>query len=170
MRLKKPIVCLFTLMIALLLTRVAAYANSSWVWVSETRPYDLFPLVVGGTVLTETLAINGIPKIKKPLQVFIIVLFANLLSFAAAYLLLCLESAIGYSLYPAVDALERGPYYLICVVYFAMTLAAELPVAYFSLRKYAQNKRQLLLTIILSNVLTTVLVAVIERMICYGRW
>ena len=170
MRLIRQIVCLFTVSVILLLTQIAAYANSSWVWISETRPYDLFPLVVAGTVLLETIAINCIPKLKKPLRVFIVVLLSNLLSFAAAYLLLCLEWVVGFSLYPAVDALERGPYYLICMVYLVITLAAELPVVYFSLRKCAESKRMLLLTIVLSNILTTAAVAVTERMICYGRW
>ena len=40
-----------------------ASANSSWVWISETRPYDILPFVVIGTLLIETVAVNLVGKI-----------------------------------------------------------------------------------------------------------
>ena len=55
-------------------------------------------------------------------------------------------------------------------MFLIMTLAVELPVVYKVMKKHVQNKRMLLWTIIGSNTVTTIMVAIIERMITEGAW
>ena len=64
-----------------------ANANSSWRWISETRPWDILPYVVAITLLIEIASIVVIAKIKPIWKVSLSVVIANLLSFAAPYLL-----------------------------------------------------------------------------------
>ena len=66
-----------------------AFANSSWAWISETRPYDVLPFVAIATLAIETAALNLILKIGNWHKVFSGVLIGNLISFAVPY--------IGYS-------------------------------------------------------------------------
>ena len=155
-----------TFLIAILYP-VLCFANSSWVWLTDTRPYYILPYVIVATLLIETLAINYIPKTKKPIRVFIIVLIANLLSFAAPYIWTIIDPN---AIYHFPEAIEHYPYYTICLEYFIITIVVELPVVFFSLKKYAEKEKVLLLTVLGANALTTIFVAVIERKICYGQW
>lgn len=41
-----------------LLLGVRVYANSSWVWISETRPFDVLPWVAAVTILIEAAAVR----------------------------------------------------------------------------------------------------------------
>ena len=156
---------LVTSMLLVMLSTSTVFANSSWHWVTDTAPINLLPFVAIGTLIIETLAINIIPKINKPLKVFAVVAIANLLSFLMPYILLA-----GEPPYYSIKAAFRCPFYTVGLVFLFMTLAVELPVVYFTLRKKVENKKRLLLVIIGSNVVTTVLVAIVERVLCYGRW
>lgn len=53
------------LLIVLLLIPMNVQANSSWVWISERRPYDLLPMVIVVTLVIEILGINFVAGIKK---------------------------------------------------------------------------------------------------------
>ena len=147
-----------------------ASANSSWVWISETRPYDILPFVIIGTLLIETVAVNLVSKIGNWYKTFFVVLVGNIISFAVPY--------IGYSnTTPYADAgytlsqiINHGPYYTVGTAFLLMTLIIELPIVYFLLKKDADNKKKLALCIVLANIVTTVLVAIVERTLCYGRW
>ena len=95
---------------------------------------------------------------------------ANLLSFIAPYLERAyrfIPTSGGFSISAAFN---KGPYYMILFGYLALTVIVELPVVYLMLRKESLNKKNLLLSILLSNIVTTLLVAVIERVLCTGRW
>jgi len=92
------------------------------------------------------------------------------MSFFASYL----ESAYrfiptsgGYSIFAAFN---KGPYYIILAGYLILTIAVELPIVYFLLRKDSVSRKNLLVSILLSNIVTTLLVAVCERIICVGQW
>ena len=50
---------------------VSASANSSWVWITQTRPYDVLPFVIVGTLVAETLLIDRAGKIEKAFKYFI---------------------------------------------------------------------------------------------------
>lgn len=144
------------------------YADSSWIWISETRPYDVLPWAAILTIAIETFSINYFPRVHKLPKTFCMVTLANLLSFAAPYLInlfLYDSSGFAFSKY-----LEHWPSYTVGLVYGFMTVAVELPVVYGALKKNAGNKRNLLLTIICSNAVTTCMVAIMERFFCQGSW
>ena len=62
------------------------------------------------------------------------------------------------------------PSYIIGILYGLLTVAAELPLIYFLLRKHADSRIQLILTILLVNIATTGIVACFERVVCVGEW
>ena len=148
---------------------ITASANSSWVWISETRPYDILPFVIVGTLLIETLAVNILSKIDNWYKTFFAVLVGNIISFIAPYIGYSnsLYSQIGYTLSQIID---RGPYYTVGVAFLILTIVIELPIVYFMLKKSVESKKKLAVTIVLVNIVTTALVALIERLLCYGHW
>lgn len=75
-----------TVLLSLMFTLVAS-ANSSWVWITETRPYDVLPFVIIITLIVETLAIDSIARIGKWTKTFFAVLVGNILSFLAPYMI-----------------------------------------------------------------------------------
>lgn len=148
---------------------LTAFANSSWVWISETRPYDVLPFVALATLIIETAALNGFLKIGNWHRVFTGVLIGNLISFAVPY--------IGYSnttpyagYYTLTQILQRGPFYTVGAAFLIITVAVELPFMYFWLKKSVKNKKLLVLVTVLANVVTTAMVAVVERILCEGYY
>lgn len=157
-----------------LLLPMTAFANSSWHWLTKTRPYDVLPVAIVITLLAEILAINFIPKIKKPLKVFVFVTLGNLLSFAAPYLLWIIDQiklfgTDGVSRYFTYYT-EFQPSYTVGFDYFLITILVEGPIVYFGLKKNASSKKALILTTITVNAVTTAFVAVLERLLCRGAW
>lgn len=150
---------------------IHASANSSWRWVSETRPYDILPFIIALTLIAETLAYVFIAKIKRPVKVFAVVAIANHLSFLAPYIL----GYIGYTgglTYTFDFALEHLPYYTIGIEYFLTTILVEFPVIWFSLKNdVLENKIvRFVLTIVGVNAATTLICAAAERAVAYGVW
>ena len=144
-------------------------ANSSWVWISEKRPYDLLPFVALATLLIETLGYNYLLKIENFYRTFSGVLIGNLISFAVPY--------IGYSnttpyagYYTLTQILNRGPFYTVGAAFLLITILVELPFMYFWLKKEVENKKKLVAVAILLNTVTTIMVAVIERVFCEGYY
>ena len=158
------IISLFSLQ----LFNLTAFANSSWVWISETRPYDVLPWVAIGTLIIESISLMVFAKIKNGFKMFTFVTIANAISFAAPYLFLWLvPNEVGYTFEMFI---ENTPSYTIGVLYYITTILIELPIVYFSLIKYASSIKKFVITVICSNIVTTVLVAIIERIFCVGRW
>lgn len=157
-----------------LLFSQSASANSSWHWLSAKKPYELLLFIVPLTLLTESLSINYIPAIHKPLKVFCIVSTANILSYLVPYAVeFFLSGSHPYeirSLSQLTDVMNHVPFYTVDIVFLLFTLFAELPLVYLSLRKDCNNKRLLMITIIISNIVTTALCALSERLLCYGAW
>ena len=148
-----------------------ASANSSWVWITETRPYDVLPFVVIGTLFIETLTIDRIAKIGKWTKTFFAVLLGNILSFLAPYFMYANfttpYSDAGFSLRAI---LNRGPYYTVGSAFLILTVIIELPFIYLFLRRDTENKKKLAFVIVAVNVVTTALVALTERLLCQGQW
>lgn len=158
-----------TFMIMLFLSSTA-YANSSWHWVT-TSPMTVLPFAVIFTLLIETVAVVRFGKVEDTKKVLKVIALANVISFVAPYL----ERAYrfravssGISLLFAV--FDKGPYYMILSGYLLLTVVVELPVVYYFLSKKTLKKKRLAQVIVLSNVITTLIVAVLERVICIGRW
>lgn len=148
---------------------LTAFANSSWVWISETRPYDVLPFVIVGTLLIETAAINLLLKVGNWHKVFSGVLIGNLISFAVPY--------IGYSnttpyagYYTLGEILNRGPYYTVGGAFLIITVLVELPFMYFWLKKVVTDKKKLIAVTVIANVVTTFAVAAVERIFCEGHY
>lgn len=151
-----------------LLLSTTAFADSSWVWISETRPHDVLPWVAIATLAIETWMLCHFCKIDKTFKVFCIVVLGNLLSFSAPYVMAALDEVHADFLF----SLEHWPYYITGTAGLLVTVAVELPVEYSLLKKQVPEQRQthLLSMVIAANVLTTVMVAIVERIFCRGHW
>ena len=148
---------------------VLASANSSWVWISETRPYDILPFVVVGTLLIETVAVNLMGKIGNWHKTLFAIFIGNIISFIAPYIGYS-NSLYGQMGYTLSQIISRGPYYTVGAVFLLLTIIIELPMVYLLLKKDADNKKKLAVCIVAANVITTAFVALIERILCYGHW
>ena len=109
------------------------FANSSWYWISEQRPWDILPWVAMATIFIEVLAIWLIPKTKQLVKTTGIVVIANLVSFLLPYGVLAGGDAVHETFQ---DVLNAGPVYIVSVMFLIMTLAVELPVVYKALKKF----------------------------------
>lgn len=145
---------------------VTAYANSSWHWISRTRPYMLLPAVIVVTLAVEILAVRRMCQKEASGKVVAYVVLGNLLSFAAPYLL----AAIIPEIYTFSQMLEHTPFYTVGFIYLLMTLVIETPLVYGTVQAQSANKRGLLTAILLANVATTGFTAVVERVFCSGSW
>lgn len=157
------------MVLLLCLLPITASANSSWQWISETRPLDVLPVVAIITIAVEVVALWLLLGKTHLIKITVIVTIANLLSFAAPYLDVYFE-IFEIRLYPFWQTLEHSPYYTVCIIYLVMTLAVELPVTYFAIRKYVKSNWRFLLTAVGANIVTTIITAAAERIFCYGRW
>ena len=162
---KKLSVAIITLFFAIILP-IKAYANSSWVWLSETRPYDVLPYVIVITLIIEILAVCLIAKPESIARAILFILVANICSFLLPYIFIYTVP----SLYTPEQTLNHTPFYNVGLFYLFLTLAVELPTVYFTLKDYCEKEKVLLWTIIGSNVLTTMITAVVERIFCRGIW
>lgn len=160
-----------TLTLALVMSfgfSLTALANSSWVWITESRPYDVLPFVIVFTLVAETYFIAFFCKIESKSKVFVPVLIGNFLSYAMPYII---EYQTMYGEYYGLKhSIDHGPFYTVGTAFLVMTIVAELPVVYLALRKKAEDKRVLAISIVIINVLTTVFVALLERVLCRGQW
>ena len=159
-------ICLLSLT-ALLATPV--FANSSWRWLSDTRPYDLLPIAIVMTLTIEILVINFLPRVNKLPKTAFWVTLSNLMSFGSTYLVTYLSSGVVKSFD---EMLEYTPVYTIGLWSFLLTAAVEIPLVQWKLSKGFDEKRQcrLLVTLLCVNALTTALVFTLERTLAPGKW
>lgn len=166
---KRVITILISMTLFVFMFSTVSNANSSWHWVTAS-PLKVLPFAIFFTLLIETAAIVIAGKITDIKKSFIIVGFANLFSFLAPYIFRAykfIPTSGGYNL---LAAFNKGPYYMVLTGYLVLTIIVELPTVYFLLKKNANGKLGLILSILASNIVTTLLVAVCERQICIGRW
>ena len=150
----------------LLILAQAVLADSSWCWLTDTRPFDILPPVALATIVIEVLAIWLIPHTGKLMKTAVAVILANAASFLLPYALL-----LNDPVYPKFDdMLNAGPNYIVGAGFVILTLVLEIPIVYNLLKKHVDNKKKLLWSIIGSNIVTTAMVAVIERMVTNGYW
>lgn len=150
----------------LLILAQAVLADSSWCWLTDTRPFDILPPVALATIVIEVLAIWLIPHTGKFMKTAVAVILANAASFLLPYALL-----LNDPVYPKFDdMLNAGPNYIVGAGFVILTLVLEIPVIYNLLKKHVDSKKKLLWAIVGSNTVTTAMVAVIERMVTNGYW
>lgn len=144
------------------------YANSSWHWLTIS-PLKVLPWAILLTLFIETIIIvkyGKVPNIKKVLGV---ICLANLISFIAPYLFRA-HSHIPTSANPLLAAFERGPYYIVLGGYLLLTIVVELPIVYRFLKEITTKRNHLKWSILVANTITTLLVAIAERILCVGQW
>jgi hypothetical protein len=152
----------------IMLIPVTAYANSSWHWITVS-PMKILPFVIILTLIVEIASVYLVGKVKNFRRIFYVVALANLFSYLAPYI----ERAYrfiptgGFSIS---SAFNKGPFYIVRLGYLILTIVIELPIAYWLLRKQTDNQKMLAISIIGSNILTTVAVAIVERIVCIGQW
>ena len=150
----------------LLIIPQAVFADSSWCWLTDTRPFDILPPVALATIVIEVLAIWLIPNTGKLMKTAVAVILANAASFLLPYALL-----LNDPVYPKFDdMLNAGPNYIVGAGFVILTLVLEIPIVYNLLKKHVDSKKKLLWSIVGSNIVTTAMVAVIERMVTNGYW
>ena len=66
--------------------------------------------------------------------------------------------------------LDLGPNWIVSWLFLALTILFEMPIAYVLLKNQVESVKKLLITIVGVNVITTAMVAVIERMVTNGYW
>lgn len=170
MKKNRPLALLAISLVGTLMLPVVASANSSWVWISETRPYDILPFVIIGTLLIETVSVNLICAIENRYKTFLAVLVGNLISFAVPYIGYSNTTPYADAGYTLSEIISHGPYYTVGTVFLILTLIVELPVVYLWLKKDCDNKKKLAVCVVVANVVTTAIVAVVERTLCQGHW
>lgn len=146
---------------------ITALANSSWYWFGNIRPIYILPIIAVVTITAEILIINYFGKINMLRKTALLVISANLLSFAFPYI----YPYFGWTPHYSLDMLiENTPSYTVTAVFLIMTLAVEVPFIYIALRRNCSNKLNLIVSLILSNTVTTLLAAAVERIICRGTY
>lgn len=142
------------------------YANSSWMWFTKTAPYELLPFVAALTIAIEYIMILKLLDIRKKNKLLVVVCLANLLSFLLPY-----GATFYASGYESIMNLFAGmDFYTINLGYLLLTLLIECPVVYGVIADEVKNNKKCMGIIALSNIVTTVLVIIIERISCKGKW
>lgn len=151
---------------------VRVLANSSWHWVTVS-PMKVLPFAIILTLAIESWGVIIYGKVGQKVRTFVIVTFANIASFIAPYIYSTYKLNRFYCSgldYAWERAFNNGPNYIIRLVYLILTLCIEVPLVYFLLRNQSNDKKRLLLVTIAVNVITTIIVGVLERFLCQGRW
>lgn len=152
--------------ICIALIPAAAYADSSWLWLTDYRPFDILPPVALATIVIEVLAIWLIPHTGKLIKTAVAVILANAASFLLPYAIL-LDDPVYHDFDRVLDA---GPNYIVGIGFLMLTFMIEIPIVYNLLKKHVESRRKLLWTIVGSNIITTVMVAIVERVVTDGYW
>ena len=149
------------------------YANSSWIWLTDNRPWDILPWVAVATIIIEALAIWWIPKTGHFVRVLITIVIANIASFLIPVLGWYNADKAMFASFQ--DYLDKMPYFVDLSIegfmgFLGFTLLIEIPLVLLSLLFITEKRKTLVLTVIGANVVTTALVAVVERIYADGLW
>jgi ABC-type uncharacterized transport system fused permease/ATPase subunit len=149
-------------------------ANSSWYWLTDPPLTSLLPFAIIFTLAVETIAIIIFGKATKKIKAFCVVLMANILSFASSFIdpiskqMLLYDYSINLSFDLIEQSVKYSQYYIVAFWYLILTLVVEMPVVYFLLRKDTSYRKRLILSILISNIITTAAVAICERVFYIG--
>ena len=150
----------------------AALANSSWRWFTKTRPHDLLPLAIVLTVIIEILALLRFGSVQGKRRAALGVSAANLVSFLVPwaweyndFLYAHWDSVMNFDAF-----LSKTPHYQVTLLFLLLTVLFEVPVLYLLLKKHTDSKKRLLMTAAGANAVTTLICAVMERVLCRGHW
>ena len=143
------------------------FANSSWMWLTDTRPFDVLPPVAMATIVVEVLAIWLISDTGRLLKTTAVVAAANAFSFLFPFFILLVTDP-WYGTFQ--QKLDAGPTYILNGIFLLLTITMELPVVYCLLRNDAKSRKKLIVTIIAANAATTIMVAFAEHLMMTGYY
>lgn len=143
------------------------YADSSWIWFTTTAPYQLLPFVAVLTIVIEYLMIKNILHIQNKKRVLIAVCISNLVSFMVPYFAIYYQDGVYETIKQTFESMD---FYTINSAYLFLTLIIECPIVYAIVQDEIHDKKKSLGVIAAANVVTTVMVAAIERIACRGSW
>ena len=154
-----------TIVSTILILTTPVFADSSWVWISETRPYDVLPYVIVLTLAIEILAINCLSGVNKKWKAMVVIALANLCSFMIPYLVAVFVNDVH--IYPE----TLNDYHSIVIgPYLVLTLLVEVPLVMSLLNKDVESRYKLFWVTVGSNVITTMIVYIIEQVFCEGYY
>ena len=172
---KKVLFCLLVIVFTLCYI-TPIYANSSWHWLTNS-PLTMLPIAVIATLLIETVVIVVINKVRFPASIgaFIVIMLANIFSFIIPYAMIGLNEQRFSSLdfFESInDYVSHMPLYLIGPGFFLLTLFVELPIVFYYLttKLKVSNKKLLMASIIAANLITIVIVYLIEHALFIGEY
>ncbi|MGI6129966.1 MAG: hypothetical protein ACOYEO_07740 [bacterium] len=124
------------------------------------------------TLMVETGAVVSFGKVITTRKAVTMVALANVLSFVTPYVLRArlFRATKGSFLDAWPAAFNAGPYYMVRLGYLFLTLAVEVPMVYCTLKQHTDRPKNLLNVALIANVVTTAIVAVMERVLCQGQW
>lgn len=171
---QKLVSCFVLVLLLFIIHPLPAYANSSWHWFTK-QPLTILPIVVVSTLLLEVSMICFSNQIKPHFVPIASIVVANLLSFLLPVAALGVFSDSWmvdyYTFFERVNYyVNYLPVYIVTIGFLFLTLIVEVPVVYFAFKKYVTNKQRLLYSILGVNCLTTLVIAVIERVLFKGSW
>lgn len=156
--------------------QTTVYANSSWNWLTDS-PEKFLPYAILLTLVIEIGAIVLLGRLKSGFSLKVkgtlIIILANIASFLLPYIYRSIEIESFYG--EGWDAawhlsFTSGPYYIVLLGFLFLTISVEVPIIYLYLKKHTERLRILLSVIIIANIVTTLIVAVMERIMFYGQW
>ncbi len=106
-------------------------------------------------------------RMKELGKVIFVVFVANLVSFIVPYVIEYLSMSWYGSFFDVIDSV---PIFTVNAGFLLLTLAVEIPIVYNLLKKYVANKKMLMWHTLYANVATTVMLVIVERLICSGLW
>lgn len=169
---QKTIVAILTVIILGYMSNTA-YANSSWHWITN-KPYTILPWMIVVTVFFEFFAVYRINYISKPMKTFVVIAITNAISFLTPYIFIGLSPVIyakELGFFKSIHSfVEKFPFYIVGTTFLFLTLIVEIPIVYFLLRNNVRKSRRLFISIFVVNSITTLMIAMIERILCKGSW
>ncbi|KAB3530919.1 hypothetical protein F8154_13440 [Alkaliphilus pronyensis] len=151
------------------------YANSSWRWLTSS-PRELLPIAIIFTLAIEYIGIVVFGKVKqmnwRRTKILGIIIAANIASFLLPFVMrtIAMRATSVNWLEAWEDAFGAGPFYIVLFGYLFITILFEIPVMYGNLKKHTMSKKLLFRLIIALNIVTTCIVAVLERILYKGQW
>ena len=119
------------------------------------------------TIVIEYLMIKNILHIQNKKRVLIAVCISNLVSFMVPYFAIYYQDGVNERINQKIESIH---FYTINNEYLLMTLIIECPNDYEIVEDEIHDKKKSLGVIAAANVVTTVMVAAIERIACRGSW
>lgn len=141
---------------------VAASASNSWVWTSETRPVDLFPVFFLGVLALEEAIVLLWARPQKIGLAAGVLFLGNIETF--------LLPAVIRALSGTYDISSPEDYYLVGLLFLAATLLIEIPWTYQMIKKASPKPKTLLPALLVANTASTAALALIERLLAPGYW